>query len=177
VIVLVFGPPPRCGATPTRVCRRTRFRHPKASTAAVGGSTNASWRRFRTDVARTQELLSEHVRGAQVYAVCPIPLYATWLDRHIVDANGRSKALLRAAIELELAGNSIYLPLWDWMQAQTGRWSPTRRDGRHLDRTGINRIMLFAERYLGAAPVPELPLRERMRAGAADALDRLRRRG
>jgi hypothetical protein len=131
---------------------------------------------IRDDLARTQSLLSEGVTAAQVYAVCPIPLYATWLDRHIVDANGRSKALLRAALDLELGPEATYLPLWDWMQAQTGRWSPTQRDGRHLDRTGVNRIMLFAERFLATEPVAALPWSVRARARAADALDRIRRR-
>ena len=131
---------------------------------------------IRGDLARTQALVGENLSAAQVYAVCPIPLYATWLDRHIVDANGRSKALLRAALDLELGPEATYLPLWDWMQAQTGRWSPTRRDGRHLDRTGVNRIMLFAERFLATERVPPLPWSLRARARASDALDRIRRR-
>jgi hypothetical protein len=132
---------------------------------------------IRDDVVRIQALLAQHASAAQVYAVCPIPLYATWLDRNIIDANGRSKALLRAALELELSRDSTYLPLWDWMQAQTGGWSPTRRDGRHLDRTGVNRIMLFAERSLTRQPVRPLPWSQRIRARAADAFDRIRRRG
>jgi GSCFA family len=131
---------------------------------------------IRDDLITVQDLLDAHASGPQVYSVCPIPIYATWLDRHVADSNGRAKALLRTALELEMRPPSVYLPLWDWMQAQTERRSPTKRDGRHFDRRGVDRIMLFAERYLAAEPVPPLGASERVRARIEDWGERIRGR-
>lgn len=173
VLIVVMG-------TTTEVWRDADASRPTNEIPPPATYNGGGWRlddgeldAIRADVARVQELLGEHTAARDVYAVCPIPLYATWLDRSIVDANGRSKALLRTALELELRPEATYLPLWDWMQAQTGSWSPTQADGRHLDRAGINRIMLYAERFLSARPVPPLSWSQRARAKAADALDRL----
>ena len=123
---------------------------------------------IRESIAGVQRLLTEHTRAAQAYAVCPIPLHATWLDKGVLEANGRTKALLRAALELELTGDSAYLPLWDWMQGQTGRWSPMTPDGRHLDDVGTDRLMLFAEQFLSAEPVPPLAVGHRLRSSWTD---------
>ena len=56
---------------------------------------------IREDLSAIKRLLAEHIKAVPVYSVCPIPLHATWLDRNVVDANGRGKALLRTALELE----------------------------------------------------------------------------
>lgn len=139
--------------------------------AATGLATNEiphpavfDERRWRVDLGSLDDLsaeleaihalLREHTTATAVYAVCPIPLNATWSDWPIIRANGRSKALLRVALEA-LPEDAVYLDLWDWMQAQTGRWSPTKFDGRHFDQAGIDRIMRFAERRLGGQPPPE----------------------
>ena len=129
---------------------------------------------MRAEVRATVAQLAKHTRAAQVFAVCPIPLYATWADGSIVTMNGRSKALLRTALEEELTEAETYLPMWDWMQAQTGRWSPTRPDGRHLDWVGVDRLMLFCERFLAAGEVPPLSLRHRVGSMLSDAGYRLR---
>ncbi|MDQ3572077.1 MAG: GSCFA domain-containing protein [Actinomycetota bacterium] len=128
---------------------------------------------LRDDVAAIGRTLREHTEARQVYSVCPIPLHATWLDRHIIEANGRSKALLRTALEIELDEADTYLPLWDWTLAQTERRSPTKRDGRHFDRRGFNRIMLFAESYLATENIPPLGARERIHATAEDLRERI----
>jgi hypothetical protein len=128
---------------------------------------------IRKNVSRIQTLLGEHTNAHQVYAVCPIPLHATWLDMSVLDANGRSKALLRSALEAELREGSAYLPLWDWVQGQTGRWTPMKKDGRHLDRVGTDRLMLFTERFLSADPVPPLGLRHRIRSWRDDLRERI----
>ena len=125
------------------------------------------------DLAEIKRLLARHTQAVPVYSVCPIPLQATWLDRSVVEANGRGKALLRTALELEGTSPGVYLPLWDWMQAQTERRSPTRPDGRHFDRRGTNRIMLFAEQYLATGEVPPIGIRERVRAQAQDLRERI----
>jgi hypothetical protein len=132
---------------------------------------------IRAEVRGTMAQLAKHTRAAQVYAVCPIPLYATWADSSIVAMNGRSKALLRAALEQELTEGETYLPMWDWMQAQTRRWSPTRSDGRHFDWVGVDRLMFFCERFLAAGEVPALSLRHRVSSVLKDAGYRLRVRG
>lgn len=123
---------------------------------------------LRTEISRIQELLTQGTRAHQVFSVCPIPLYATWSDTPVVAANGRSKALLRAALDLELEPGAIYLDLWDWVQAQSRWWTPMRRDGRHFRSTGLDRIMQFAERRLGAAIAP-LPIRHRLFSQCMDA--------
>jgi GSCFA family len=128
---------------------------------------------IREDLAAIKRLLAEHTKAVPVYSVCPIPLQATWLDRSVVDANGRGKALLRTALELEGTSPGVYLPLWDWMQAQTERRSPTKRDGRHFDRRGTNRVMLFAEQYLAAGEVAPIGIKERMLAQAQDLRERI----
>lgn len=87
--------------------------------------------------------------------------------------NGRAKSLMRAALAAELTDEQTYLPMWDWMLAQTRRWTPTRPDGRHLDWVGIDRLMLFCERYLAAGEVPRLSLRHRARSTLKDAAYRL----
>ncbi len=117
--------------------------------------------------------MAEHTKAVPVYSVCPIPLQATWLNRSVVDANGRGKALLRTALELEGTSPGVYLPLWDWMQAQTERRSPTKRDGRHFDRRGTNRVMLFAEQYLAAGEVAPIDIKERVLAQAQDLRERI----
>jgi hypothetical protein len=127
---------------------------------------------MRHDVAAIALALRNGTDARQVYSVCPIPLHATWLDRNVAEANGRGKALLRVALDLELPEDATYLPLWDWMQAQSERRSPTKRDGRHFDRRGLNRIMGFAEQYLGHGCVPALGRAERIRAVAEDLRER-----
>jgi hypothetical protein len=131
---------------------------------------------IREDLTAIKRLLAEHIKAVPVYSVCPIPLQATWLDRSVVDANGRGKALLRTALELEGTSPGVYLPLWDWMQAQTERRSPTKRDGRHFDRRGTNRVMLFAEQYLAAREVAPIGIKERMLAQAQDLRERIARK-
>jgi hypothetical protein len=127
----------------------------------------------RSELREIQRLLTAHTPAARVYAVCPIPLYATWADESIVTMNGRGKSLLRVALDLELSGEEVYLPLWDWMQAQTRRWTPTRPDGRHLDWAGTDRLMHFAERYLAPGEIPKLTVRHRARSLARDAAYRV----
>jgi hypothetical protein len=83
--------------------------------------------------------------------------------------NGRGKSLMRTALDLELLEEETYLPMWDWMQAQTRRWTPTRPDGRHLDWVGIDRLMHFCERCLAEGEVPRLSLRHRLRSQLRDA--------
>jgi hypothetical protein len=131
---------------------------------------------LRGQIRDIQHLLKKHTEAHTAFAVCPIPLYATWLDQGILEANGRSKALLRTALDLELDEDSTYLPLWDWMQGQTGRGSVMKRDGRHFDQVGIDRIMYFAEQMLSSEPVPKLSLRHRLRSRIADRWERLRRK-
>jgi GSCFA family len=128
----------------------------------------------RAEVREIQRLLMEYTTAARVYAVCPIPLYATWADQSVVTMNGRSKALMRAALEAELTDAETYLPMWDWMGAQTRRWTPTRPDGRHLDWVGIDRLMHFCERYLAEGEVPRLSRRHRLRSRLKDAAYRLK---
>lgn len=146
---------------------------PEAFHARAWTLDGGDLRGIREDLAEIKRLLAQHVKAVPVYSVCPIPLQATWLDRSIVDANGRGKALLRTALELEGASPGVYLPLWDWMQAQTERRSPTRPDGRHFDRRGTNRVMLFAEQYLAAEEVAPIPLKERVLAQAQDLRERV----
>jgi GSCFA family len=129
---------------------------------------------IRDEVREIQRLLAAHTSAARVYGVCPIPLYATWADQSVVTMNGRTKALMRTALELELTDQETYLPMWDWMLAQTRRWTPTRPDGRHLDWTGIDRLMFFCERYLAEGEVPRLSRRHRARSALRDAAYRLR---
>jgi hypothetical protein len=127
----------------------------------------------RAEVREIRRLLTEHTEAAKVYGVCPIPLYTTWSEGSVVTMNGRGKALLRTALDLELTRDETYLPLWDWMQAQTRRWTPTRPDGRHLDWVGIDRLMHFCERYLAAGEVPKLSLRHRVHSRFRDAAYRI----
>ena len=77
--------------------------------------------------------------------------------------------MLLAALEQELTEAETYLPMWDWMQAQTGRWSPMRPDGRHLDWVGVDRLMFFCERSLATGEVPGLSLRHRAASVLKDA--------
>jgi hypothetical protein len=128
---------------------------------------------IRDDVVAIAGVLSEHTHARQVFSVCPIPLHATWLDRNVAEANGRGKALLRIALDSDLPEAATYLPLWDWMQAQAERRSPTKRDGRHFDRRGLNRIMRFAEQYLGTGETPPLGAGERARAVVEDMRERI----
>jgi len=128
---------------------------------------------IRSEVAEMRRLLAENTSAARVYAVCPIPLYATWAGDSVVAMNGRGKSLMRTALDLELGEEETYLPMWDWMQAQTRRWTPTRPDGRHLDWVGLDRLMYFSERYLAADQVPKLSLRHRLRSQLSDARYRI----
>jgi hypothetical protein len=124
------------------------------------------------ELAAIHALIRTHTSAQPVYTVCPIPLHATWSAAPIVTANGRTKGILRAAVE-RLPEDAVYLDLWDWVQAQTGRWSPMKADGRHFDEVGIDRAMLFAERRLGADP-PPLSVGHRLRSTRIDAGERLR---
>ncbi|MEA2143102.1 MAG: hypothetical protein QOI64_1532 [Solirubrobacteraceae bacterium] len=126
------------------------------------------------EVERTQELLSQATDAPQVYAVCPIPLYATWLDTPVTAANGRSKALLRTALELSLKDDALYLDMWDWVHAQAGRRVPVQADGRHFTATGLDQIMLFTERRLCARPVPRLSVSHRAHSRVIDVRQRAR---
>jgi hypothetical protein len=173
VIIVLLG-------TTTEVWRDAELGHPTNQIPPpeafhAGGWTldDGDLQGIRKDLATIKRLLGEHTTAVPVYSVCPIPLHATWLDRSVVDANGRGKALLRTALELEGTSPGVYLPLWDWMQAQTERRSPTKRDGRHFDRRGTNRIMMFAEQYLAADEVAPLGIKERVLAQAQDLRERI----
>lgn len=126
------------------------------------------------EVERTQYLLNQYTDAPKVYAVCPVPLYATWLDTPISVANGRSKALLRTALELSLQDDAHYLDMWDWVHAQAGRRVPIQADGRHFTATGLDQIMLFTERRLCASPVPRLSARHRIRSRLTNVRQRTR---
>lgn len=126
------------------------------------------------DVTRIQDLLSEHSDTPQVYTVCPVPLYATWLDIPVAAANGRGKALLRTALERSLRDDSVYLDMWDWVQAQAGRRLPVRTDGRHFTASGLDQIMMFTETRLSARKVPKLSARHRARSRIIDLRQRAR---
>jgi hypothetical protein len=123
---------------------------------------------LRSEISRIQDLLARGTRARQVFSICPIPLYATWSDTSVIAANGRSKALLRTALDVELNSGATYLDLWDWVQAQSRWWTPMQKDGRHLRSAGVDRIMLFAERRLGA-DVASLPLSHRLASQRIDA--------
>jgi len=123
---------------------------------------------LRAEISRIQGALAQGTRAHQVFSVCPIPLYATWSDMPVIAANGRNKALLRIALDLELNAQATYLDLWDWVQAQSRWWTPMQKDGRHLRYSGVDRIMLFAERRLGADNI-SLSLRHRLSSQGIDA--------
>jgi hypothetical protein len=123
---------------------------------------------LRNEISRIESSLTSGTEAHQVFSVCPIPLNATWSDDPIIAANGRNKALLRVALDLELKPEAIYLDLWDWVQAQSRWWTPMQRDGRHLRYAGVDRMMLFAERRLGADVAP-LPFGHRLRSQRLDA--------
>lgn len=130
---------------------------------------------LREDIRRIQDIALENLEAKLVLAACPIPLYATWLAEPILSANGRSKALLRAAIDAELKPEVRYLDLWDWTVAQAGGRSPMQPDARHFSWRGTDRIMHFAEQRLsGSHEIPPLSLAHRARSLARDMKLQLR---
>lgn len=99
----------------------------------------------RRSISGIQEVLRQGCDARILLAVCPIPLYATWTDQPILDANGRTKAILRVAVDEAIDPDVGYCPLWDWTQGQFGRRSFVIRDGRHFSYRGSDELMRRVE--------------------------------
>jgi hypothetical protein len=119
-------------------------------------------------VRRIQELLLAHTDAHVALAVCPIPLNATWTTDPVSTANGRTKALLRMAVDaVPGSPRGSYLDLWDWVQTQTGRSTPMTYDGRHISERGATRMASLVAQRLG--DVEARPsARHRVRSGITD---------
>jgi hypothetical protein len=95
-----------------------------------------------------------------ILTVSPVPLVATYEDRHVLQSTTYSKAVLRVAAETLSAGDShiMYFPSYEIITAAGHKFLAT--DRRSVTKEGVSRVMdLFAQHLLThSALVPAAPI-------------------
>jgi hypothetical protein len=120
---------------------------------------------IRTAVVRIRSINS---RVRFVFTVSPVPLIATYEERHVLVSTTESKAVLRAAIgEVAAADSGVaYFPSYEVITGPHARGRYFASDLRNVTDEGVAHVMrLFMQHYTGtslAAPAP---------SNSADALD------
>ena len=127
------------------------------------------------DLAAAIALLRERNPAARVIlTVSPVPLMATFTDRHVLAATIYSKAVLRVAAETIAAtdASTDYFPSYEIITAPHTRGAYFGPDARSVTEAGVSHVMgLFMHHYGRGAPqarVAPLPAPVRdARCGAA----------
>jgi hypothetical protein len=96
--------------------------------------------------------------GARVlFTVSPVPLAATYEDRHVLSSTIQSKAVLRAAADAVCRSRPQcdYFPAFEIVSGHHTRGTYYAADLRGITRDGVDQVMqLFFKHYIPDAPVP-----------------------
>lgn len=91
-----------------------------------------------------------------IFTVSPVPLAATYADRHVLVSTTYSKAALRVAVEEVIQRHPAceYFPSYEIITGSYNRGRYYGEDLRAVTPEGVDHVMrLFFEHYAGAAPV------------------------
>jgi hypothetical protein len=89
--------------------------------------------------------------------VSPVPLAATYEDRHVLSSTTQSKAVLRASADSVCRSRSQcdYFPAFEIVSGHHTRGSFYATDLRGITRDGVDQVMqLFFKHYIPDAPIP-----------------------
>lgn len=118
------------------------------------------------DVAEVRDDLLAFIDGLRalnpavklLFTVSPVPLAATFENRHVLTATVHSKSVLRAAVDavLALRPDCDYFPAYELVAGPQAGAASFGSDGRSVTPGTVDRVMrLFFEHYLPGAPEPE----------------------
>lgn len=107
--------------------------------------------------AFVDELRALNPAARLLLTVSPVPLAATFEDRHVLASTVHSKSVLRAAAETVTRSRSgcDYFPSYEIVSGHHNRGAYYGSDLRTVTRSGVDQVMrLFFKHYLPAAPEP-----------------------
>ncbi len=107
-------------------------------------------------------LWSVNPRARVVFTVSPVPMIATYMDRHVLISNSYSKSVLRvAAGELCDSGDprTVYFPAYDVVTSNVNSGRYYNEDQRTITEAGVRHVMrsflaTFAPDRVGGARMP-----------------------
>lgn len=105
---------------------------------------NFSFAEVKQDIQRFWRIVRGHNRNARLLlTVSPVPLAATARDMHVLEANGQSKAVLRAvAGELaEEMADVFYFPAYEIISSHVSRGMFFSPDLRSVNKRGVEEVM------------------------------------
>ncbi|MGU3537012.1 GSCFA domain-containing protein [Methylobacterium sp. A54F] len=96
-----------------------------------------------------------------IFTVSPVPMIATYMDRHVMESNSYSKSVLRvAAGEVCAAGDprAVYFPAYDIVTSNVNAGRYYNEDQRTINDAGVRHVMrsflaTFAQDRAASAPV------------------------
>lgn len=97
-----------------------------------------------------------------ILTVSPVPLIATYEDKHVLEANTFSKSLLRVAAErvVNAEQNVAYFPSYEIVTSHASGSSYFEDDFRSIKPEGVAHVMrVFQRHYMANAPAPAAPVR------------------
>lgn len=118
-----------------------------------------------------ERLLGVNPKARVILTVSPVPLVATYEDRHVLVATTYSKSVLRAAADEVARRNPAcdYFPAYEIVTGNHARGGYFEDDLRSVRQEGVDHVMrMFVAHYADGAPRPVLSeelLKENARAG------------
>lgn len=94
-----------------------------------------------------------------IFTVSPVPMIATYMDRHVMESNSYSKSVLRVAAGEVCTGDprAVYFPAYDIVTSNVNAGRYYNDDQRTINDAGVRHVMrLFLQTFAKdrAAPAP-----------------------
>lgn len=108
-------------------------------------------------IAFLARLASVNAAARTMLTVSPVPLIATYEDRHVLVSTVASKSILRAAVEeiIRRRPDVAYFPSYEIITGPQARGQFYAPDLREVTEEGVAHVMsLFGRHYLNAEPPP-----------------------
>jgi len=92
-----------------------------------------------------------------IFTVSPVPLNATYEDRHVVVASTYSKSVLRVAAEAVCAANPLcdYFPSYEIITSSRAKRAYFESNRRNVAQAGVDRVMEIFLKHYGDQGPPE----------------------
>jgi hypothetical protein len=116
---------------------------PERTAGPADRAEEADFEASLADLERAVAALAAGGDGVRVLlAVSPLPVRATASDEHVLAANARTKAVLRAAAAelVETRSDVSYLPLFELVTQPATEGRFLSRDGRSVTPEGLSRL-------------------------------------
>jgi hypothetical protein len=107
-----------------------------------------------------ERLWSVNPKARVIFTVSPVPMIATYMDRHVMESNSYSKSVLRvAAGEVCASGDprAVYFPAYDIVTSNVNAGRYYNEDQRTINDAGVRHVMrLFLSTFAKdrATPAP-----------------------